>query len=74
MWVKIVGDYHLVKYNMLIGHLVENSLLIITEKSSLIFFRQTHTALYVYFKTRKYFVKVYIDCSVCVEVFLKTFQ
>ena len=36
-WVKIVGNYHLVKYNMLIGYLVENSLLIITEKSSIIF-------------------------------------
>ena len=24
-WVKIVGNYHLVKYNILIGYLVENS-------------------------------------------------
>ena len=31
-WVKIVGNNHLVKYNMLIGYLVENNSLIITEK------------------------------------------
>ena len=36
-WVKIVGNYHLVKYNMLIGYLIENNLQIITEKSSLLF-------------------------------------
>ena len=36
-WVKIVGNYHLFKYNMLIGYLVENSLFIITNKSSIIF-------------------------------------
>ena len=43
-WVKIVGNYHLVKYNILICYLVENSLLIITEKSSLIF-SQTFRAI-----------------------------
>ena len=36
-WVKIVDNYHLVKNNMLIGYLVEISLLIIAEKSSLIY-------------------------------------
>ena len=36
-WFKIVVNYHLVTYNILIGHLVDNSLLKITEKPSLIF-------------------------------------
>ena len=36
-WVKIVGNYHLVMYNIQIGYSVENSLMIITEKSSLLF-------------------------------------
>ena len=31
MWVKIVGNYHLVKYNMLTGYLAEISFLIITK-------------------------------------------
>ena len=43
-WVKIVGNYYLFKCNMLIGYLVENSLLIITNKSSLLF-SQTHRAI-----------------------------
>ena len=43
-WFRIVGNYHLVKYNILIGYLVENSLLIITEKPSIIF-SQTHRAI-----------------------------
>ena len=35
--VKFAGNYHIVKYNMLIEYLVEINLLIITEKTSLIF-------------------------------------
>ena len=38
-WFKIESNYHLVKYNILIGYLVENSLLIITEKTSIIFWQ-----------------------------------
>ena len=44
-WIKIVGNYQLVKYNILIGYLVKNSLLIITKKSPLIF-SQTHRAIW----------------------------
>ena len=31
-WFKIVGNYQLVKYNILIGYLFKNGILIITEK------------------------------------------
>ena len=36
-WFKIVVNHHLLKYNILIGYLLENRVLIITEKPSIIF-------------------------------------
>ena len=48
-WFKIIGNYYLVKYNILIGYLVENSLLIITEKPS-IMFSQTCRAISIQHK------------------------
>jgi hypothetical protein len=60
-WLNIVGINHLVKQNIQSKYLFDNSFLIITEKSSLIFL-QTYRAI---FYTRLSCVKVNIDGSVC---------
>ena len=57
MWVKIVGNDHLVNYTLLIGYLVAKNLFIITKKSSLMF-SQTYRAIFIYPKKLKLWSKI----------------